>query len=329
MSGGPVTDPPRVVGLVKVLIAVPTYLRPDGLRDLLPHLLTHRTEVEELGGYQVRIVVVDNDPAGSARDVVTASGSGPVGYVHEPAPGISAARNRAIDEGASDDLLVMIDDDELPRAGWLAALLSTWRSSRPALVAGLVVPEYAGRLDPWIAAGEFFVRRNLPTGTAMAAAAANNVLLDLAQIRLTGVRYEPRFGLTGGEDTLFSRSLVRRGRTLLWCGDSVVTDRVPLSRMTRRWVLNRAWSHGNSDTMADLELAGSGRLGRAWVRVQHLIRGILRMGGGGLRLVIGLCTRSQRHQARGLRAVMRGGGMIAGVLGRSHVEYARSATRAT
>ena len=319
-------DPSRPAApgeVVDVVIGVPTYLRPDGLRDLLPHLIGHRAEVETAGDYRVKIVVIDNDPQASARAVVTELGHEAVRYAHEPRPGISAARNRAVDESATADLLVMIDDDELPRPGWLTALLATWRVDRPALVAGLVVPEYDGELDPWIRAGGFFVRRNHATGTSMAAAAANNVLLDLAQVRACGVRYDPAFGLTGGEDTLFSRSLARRGLRLVWCAESVVTDRVPASRMTRRWVLDRAWSHGNSDTMAELALAGDrpGALRR--IRVRQVVRGGLRIGGGAARWVVGAASRSARHRARGLRAMMRGGGMVTGAVGRSFEEYAR------
>ena len=53
-------------------------------------------------------------------------------YVHEPAPGISAGRNRALDEAGDADLLSFIDDDEVPRPGWLSALIDTWLPTRPA-----------------------------------------------------------------------------------------------------------------------------------------------------------------------------------------------------
>jgi Glycosyl transferase family 2. len=103
-----------------------------------------------------------------------------VHYVIEPAPGISAARNRALSESGGDDLLAFIDDDEQPQDGWLVALVRTWQSSdNPALVAGLAVSESDGDLDPWVAAGEFFRRRRLATGSPITTAATDTDPLEL------------------------------------------------------------------------------------------------------------------------------------------------------
>ncbi len=84
----------------------------------------------------IRVLVIDNDPAGSGEAVVSALDSDAVRYVHEPRPGIAAARNRALDEAASYDLLIFIDDDEWPNPTWLQSLLEvmTGRRARPSLV---------------------------------------------------------------------------------------------------------------------------------------------------------------------------------------------------
>ena len=82
-------------------------------------------------------------------------------YVHEPEPGIAAARNRALDEAGPADLLVFIDDDERPVDGWLARLVETYRVDRPTAVVGPVVSEYEQQPDAWVSAGRFFDRRRL------------------------------------------------------------------------------------------------------------------------------------------------------------------------
>ena len=75
------------------------------------------------------MLVVDNDPAASARSACT--GFHPaVRYVHEPRPGIAAARSRALREAGEHDVLVFIDDDERPSAGWLRSLLDTFEPDR-------------------------------------------------------------------------------------------------------------------------------------------------------------------------------------------------------
>ncbi|MCW2810122.1 MAG: hypothetical protein JWP61_580, partial [Friedmanniella sp.] len=262
-----------------MVVAVPTFRRPDDLVELLPQLLAQAADVESTwpGRFRVRVLVVDNDPAGSGAEPCRALPA--VRYVAEARPGIGAVRHRAMAESEPATLLAMIDDDERPHPHWLSSLLATWTETGAALVAGRVVAGYDGPLDPWIAAGEFFRRRNLATGAALTVAAAGNLLLDLVQVRALGVEFDPGLGLRGGEDTLFSRQLHARGGRMVWCAESVITDRVPTQRMTRRWVLARAWSHGNASTLTDLRLA-QGTGARSAVRLR-------RLAGGGLRVLAG------------------------------------------
>jgi len=307
---------------VTVTIAVPTFHRPAELRALLPMLLAHAAEVGD--AFPTTVLIVDNDPGGSGAAVVDALGDPRVRAVVEAHPGISAVRNRALSE-AGTRLLAFIDDDEVPHEGWLAHLLDTWqRTDRPAAVSGRVVASFSGELDPWLAAGSFFVRRRLPTGSAIDVAAAGNLLLDLDQVRAAGVRFADDLGLSGGEDTLFSRELHARGYRMTWCDESAITDLVPPERMTRRWVLQRAWSHGNSASTIRIRLARS-RGGRLRARASGVVGGAVRVVGGGARWLFGVLTRSLRHQARGARAVWRGGGMVTGALGVVYQEYARGA----
>ena len=308
-----------------LVIAVATYHRPDLLAALLPELLAQATELSAstTGAVRARVLVVDNDPEQSAAGVAGSFDADLVDYVVEPKPGISAARNRALSESRADDLLAFIDDDELPRDGWLVALVRTWESSgRPALVGGLAVSEFDGELDPWIAAGEFFRRRQHPSGSPITSAASHNMLLDLTQIRASGVTFDERFGLTGGSDTLFTRALHRLGLPMVWAQEAVVIDVVPRARMTRAWVLQRAYRHGNTTVLADLALA-AGAGGRLAVRLRAFAGGVARMAAGSVRAGVGRASRSLRHQARGMRLVHRGRGMLAAGAGLAYSEYAR------
>ena len=191
-----------VTRLSPVVIAVLTYRRPAELAALLPELTR-----QALGRPAVRVLVIDNDPAASGASVVSSLKSDAVRYVHEPRPGIAAARNRALDEATSYDLLIFIDDDEWPNPTWLESMLEVHDRTASAAVVGPVISEYAAEPDPWIKAGRFFDRRRLPSGTLIDVAATNNLLLDLRQVRAFGLRFDEAFGLSGGSDTLFTREL--------------------------------------------------------------------------------------------------------------------------
>jgi succinoglycan biosynthesis protein ExoM len=313
---------------VHVTIAVPTYRRPDRLRALLPLLLDQAREVTRMsrGRCAVDVLVIDNDPTGSAAAVVVELAEPRLRYVGEPAPGIAAVRNRALDEADDASMLAFIDDDERPEQEWLVQLLRTWRDTHAAAVVGRVRVEYDGDLDPWLRSGDFFARRSLPTGTRLGVAATSNLLLDLVQVRALGVRFASGLGLGGGEDNLFTRSLARAGGELVWCDESVVVDLLPDERATRRWVLTRAMSHGNAAVLTDLRLTGASGA-RPALRLRWAVRGLIRIGAGGARWCWGRLRRSDRHTARGLRAVHRGAGMLGGACGLVFREYTRSGRR--
>jgi succinoglycan biosynthesis protein ExoM len=317
-----------VAEAIRTVIAVPTYRRPDRLRDLLPLLLDQARAVsaESAGRYLVDVLVVDNDPDAGAAPVVAEWAASELRYVVEPTPGIAAVRNRALDEAAAARLLAFIDDDERPEPGWLARLLDLWSSTGAAAVAGPVLPEYVAELDPWISAGKFFDARTLPTGTEVDVAATGNLLLDLTQVRRLGIRFETALGLGGGEDNLFSRSLARAGGRLVWCAESTAVEHVPAERMTRAWVLARSWSHGNAAVLTELRLSAR-PAARLALRGRGVARGLFRVAGGAARWFVGVLCRSTRHRAGGLRVLMRGAGMIGGACGLTYVEYARNGRR--
>lgn len=309
---------------LRTTVAVLTYRRPDDLAALLPLL---REQVGRLGAeHRVRVLVVDNDPAASAADVVAAHGAPMARCVHEPRPGIAAARNRALDEAGDDDLLVFVDDDERPCDQWLALLLQTWRSSGAQAVVGPVVSSFAEPLDPWIVDGRFFDRRRLATGTAVDVAATNNLLLELGWLRRAGVRFDERFGITGGSDTLFTRQLVASGARMVWCDEAVVTDVVPAARATRSWVLRRAFRSGNGWARTEDALA-AGAADRLRRRLRLLVPGAVRTLGGAALWTAGVLTGSRGRRARGLRTAARGSGLLLGLAGYAYAEYRRPAGR--
>ncbi len=304
-----------------VVIAVLTYHRNDSLPHTVDALLDACQDYPAAS-----VLVVDNNPFGEAGPIVSAladgARSGALRYVQESRPGIAAARNRALEESADARLLVFIDDDEEPTSGWLDQLIRLFQEREPAAIAGPVVSEFANPPDPWIEAGRFFARRRLPTGSAIGWAATNNLMLDMAQIRPLGITFDDRFGLTGGSDTLFTKQLVRSGGTILWCDEAVVIDHVPVERLTRKWVLQKAFRLGNVTPRIEASMAAPG-FGRMRIRATYAVSGAARIVIGIAQSAFGFVTGDLRLQARGARLAIRGAGIALGALGYRYVEYSR------
>lgn len=301
----------------RVLVAVLTFGRAELLPRLLDAVLAQRSQLQP----SADLIVVDNDPRGSARDVVADQFAGRVGYVLHGARGIAEGRNRILDEAAGYDCLILIDDDEVPSTNWLRNLVDTYLGHTCAAVVGPQLREYETEPTPRVAAARVsFDQPVFPTGTPMPAAATNNLLLDLTVVRDLGLRFDPRFSVTGGSDTMFTRQLVRAGQRIVWCQEAAATEWVPVSRLTMQWVWTRSMRSGM--TWARTGIALQQRPARrATVRLVGLGRGLTRVLGGTLRAGLGAARRRDQMIGSGLRTQARGVGMIAGSLGIHYKEY--------
>ena len=83
------------------------------------------------------VLVVDNAPSDDRTELL--SREFPVRYALEPRQGLNWARTRGAEE-ASGEIIVYIDDDAIPRNGWLDALLEPFSNPEVAAVTGLIMP---------------------------------------------------------------------------------------------------------------------------------------------------------------------------------------------
>jgi glycosyltransferase involved in cell wall biosynthesis len=123
---------------VSVLMA--TRDRPDMLQRSVGRLL------DEAAGRPVQLVVVDNsaDPTGTRAALADLPG---VQVLHEPRPGLSAARNAGL-SALTGDVVVFIDDDVTVTTGWLDELLRPFADPDVWAVAGNVLPADIETLAP-------------------------------------------------------------------------------------------------------------------------------------------------------------------------------------
>jgi glycosyltransferase involved in cell wall biosynthesis len=277
--------------------------------------------------FEFEIIVVDNDPLGTAHAAVVQNGSACIRYAIEPAPGVTNARNRVLMEAADCDALAFIDDDEVPQSGWLGALISAALAYDADAVSGPVHSVFEGPLDPWVEASETYDRTHrshLSTGDPISRAATNNLLLDMRQVRALGVTFDQRFGLTGGEDSFFSGQLRQRGARMIWAADAVVDDLVPMTRANRRYNLQRRFSLSNAGGRVDILLAAPG-VARTLARLRGGAKGIAQVAKGSTMAIRGRLGGELRLQSQGERYVVGGFGVLAAALGIAASPYRRKA----
>lgn len=247
----PVQTPGRALGgevrpFPLVAICVATFKRPQFLRDLLDSMISI-----ELRGIEARLIIVDNDPAGSAGPIVKAAGEAlpiPVTYCIEPLAGIPFARNRLVTEAAraGADFVAFVDDDQLVEPTWLVELVDVALRLNADAVGGRSIPRFEPGVPEWVRRSGLYYGFGQPTGTPATHLPTCNVLVRLAAMQTIPGPFEVRQEITGGTGTdyLFFDRFTQAGYSSVWCFESVAYERYLPSRTTIRWMLTRRYRYG-------------------------------------------------------------------------------------
>ena len=302
---------------MSIAICVLTYKRPDSLARLLAGLneLTFRGEPSN-----GRIIVVDNDEDGSAEETCRRWEQQlrwPLTYVIERRRGIAGARNTALDRADDAEWICFIDDDEVPEPNWLDELMRVQQEHAADVVTGPVVPGWSGPVPEWIRRGGFFDPPRHATGKQLTRAYTGNVLFRSEIVR-SGLRFDERLGLTGGEDRDLFERVAAAGYKIVWADDAVAVELVPPTRMRARWILQRAFRYGIMTPPIERSLGG-----RPLTDVRLLAVGCYRVLKG--TFFLPLTWPFGRHlSVTYLRHICYGAGMLAGWFGLRYHEYRRT-----
>src|ERR1700712_4018015 len=123
----------------RVIIAIPTFKRPESLARLLDAIAALRTSAE------ISVLVVDNDAdAHQGFDLCRCMAPGyrwPLRAVIEPVRGIASARNRLVSEALRSEahFIAMIDDDEWPGPNWITHFLATQKRIGADILQGSII----------------------------------------------------------------------------------------------------------------------------------------------------------------------------------------------
>ncbi len=297
----------------RVAICAITFQRPHGLAALLRGI----AELKDPGDADVRVVIVDNDPAGSAAAVVEEWRSTvpwPIDHAVEPRRGIPFARNRAVELAAGRDV-VFIDDDEVPDPAWLVELLAARDRTGADIVTGPVLPVFEAEPPPWLA--PFFERPRFHDDAPIGYARTSSVLISAGALPPGEAAFSERFALTGGSDTHLFMRTIARGSRIVWADRAVVHETMPASRLSARWVLRREYRRGNTLSLCLRDLHDT------WpARAKRLARSALEAVTGIVQLATSPARGGRGPALRGAQRVALAAGMVAGLFNVRYDEYA-------
>jgi glycosyltransferase involved in cell wall biosynthesis len=304
---------------MKLSILICTMKRPEYLRDLLRAL---EVAAGSSHGLETETVIVDNDPAMSARIIAQdeTGNSLPIRYVSEPVANISIARNRAL-AAARHSLCLFLDDDQLVGPQFFTELEQTitqapsdfsairlaihWQFEKD--IAAWKKRALAGDPAPHAARHlQNLLRTEMGTG---------GLVLNRAQAAGAGqLWFDPTLGTSGGEDVDFYLRSQARGEKFLFANMPEVRERVPAARATLAYGLRSSRRKGYVD--GKLALRDESRQSRAIYICRSILLTIL----AALLLPLTLCA-GRGHLAAAAFLLARQWGKIIALTGRALPHY--------
>jgi glycosyltransferase involved in cell wall biosynthesis len=238
----------------RVLIAIPTFRRPDGLRSLLAAIAAMDTQAD------IRILVADNEGAdGAGLSVVQQLAPAfrfPIEAIPVPERGLTSVRNAMIAHArkyTTLDYVAMIDDDEWPTERWIDDLVAMQKSTGAGIVGGPNLPVFAPGAPDWAKHCPLFVSDDMPDGPVDIVWGTCNLLLHKSAFAHSESNlFDPLFNRSGGEDVDAFMRLKASGHRFAWSRSAVVWDDIPLNRTTLGWITRRAFRIGNSNMLVQL-----------------------------------------------------------------------------
>lgn len=309
---------------MKIAVGICTFRNPDGLQRLLAGI--DRQVLHTISDESIVIVVVDNDEEESARkvlDVYSESGRFRLVAVHQLTRGLSTARNTVLDMAVvrDSDALAFIDDDEVPSVGWLEALTAGFTSASGAIIVGPVKPVFDHPPAAWLISGEFFQKGCKESGEVNFGY-TSNVMLPLAVVRATGIRFDTALNQVGGEDAFFFEQLQMRGVKIICSPEAVVHENIPSNRASLSWLLRRWLRSGVTSA-----IVRSDSMSAPYAAMLNLSGGIGRIVAGSVVSFIVAITHIHKDRAaviKSLVTVCRGCGMLMVAFGGTYEEYGRA-----
>ncbi|RYE09874.1 MAG: glycosyltransferase family 2 protein [Hyphomicrobiales bacterium] len=226
----------------KAVVIVPTFRRPDMLRETLHSLAAQDAN------FPFVVLVVENDAAGLAgQDAAFESfarerlnGVTIVEPMQGNVQAINAGFAAALKRFPDTNYFLMIDDDEIASPHWLERMVSAADSSGAGIVGGPVNPRFAADVGRGMQSHPVFWPINAPTGPLPMIYGSGNCLVRRSVFERLGLpAFDVAFNFLGGGDTDFFTRARNAGFAFYWQADALITETVPPARTQTKWVFKR------------------------------------------------------------------------------------------
>ena len=249
----------------RITAAICTYNRYDALPGAIASLANQSLPREDF-----EILIVDNssDHDRSRTESECFRQIPNLRWTIEKTPGLSNARNVAVDLARS-QLIAFMDDDAIAASNWLETLIAVFAEFGDAarVVGGRVVPHWGAPRPVWLPDRLLgFVSVVDWGGTARFASegewvAGTNIAFRLEALKAVG-GFPVHLGRKRGGQALLSNDetevigkIAAKGGRLIYAPDAAVEHLVPAERLTQSWFRRRAVWQAVSDYMLDSEHA--------------------------------------------------------------------------
>lgn len=227
---------------VGIVVCIPCFRRPQHLRLTLESLVRQRTDL------RFAVVVVENDALGRGSAAVAAEflqqGKLQGLCVIEPRQGncqaINAAFGTALATFPAATRFLMIDDDEIASPDWLERMVQAADATGADLVGGPVLPKFDDDMKRGLGRHPAFRPAYDQSGPVSVIYGCGNCLITRRVFStLANPTFDLRFNFLGGGDCDFFMRCHWAGMTFHWVAEAIITETVPQSRTSLRWLAVR------------------------------------------------------------------------------------------
>ena len=241
-----------------IAVAICTFKRNELLTRLLDSLLVCAEQVSARAS--VGIVLVDDTPEGLARPVAELFADRfelGLQFQISGRQNISVARNLAVETAMElAEWTVMTDDDCEPPPEWLNGLLDAQELTKADAVTGRMIRRVPEGSPRWITEQPFLELgvEEVPDGAEMTSAATFNTMISSRWLKThPDIRFDPHFGVVGGEDMVFFRAARAAGLSIRYAERGFVYENETADRATFAYQMYVYFWHGNSAALSSIQ----------------------------------------------------------------------------